>query len=138
MPEQHGGSYASPFDHSTDPEEPPRGAVLAYQRLGHGGATLDYVSFRAGDGRWYTTGKNSAQGVDWQTLWAAVRMHASGPVMYATAWQPLEVHYPPLPPSTPNAFAPLSPTYRDEYSVRRGGPLASAETGDAGPIGGAL
>lgn len=89
MTEQQGGPFASPFDHASEPEEPPRGSVLAYQRLGHGGAVLDYVSLRAGDGRWYTTGRNPAQGVDWRDLWAAVRHQAAGPIRYATAWAEL-------------------------------------------------
>lgn len=91
MTEQQGGSYSSPFDHSTTPTEPPRGAVLAYQRLGRDGVVLDYVSFRAGDGRWYTTGRNAQQGVAWDALLAALRHQAYGSVHYATSWAELDV-----------------------------------------------
>lgn len=49
-PKAPSASYAIPFDLTTEPDEPPRGAVLAYQRLGYSGVTLDFVSLRAGDG----------------------------------------------------------------------------------------
>jgi len=81
--------YASPFDHTAEPEEPPRGTVLAYQRVGRNGLLLDYLSFRAGDGKWYTTGKMSLQGVTWRDLLGALRTAAVGPIRYATGWAEL-------------------------------------------------
>jgi hypothetical protein len=107
MTEQQGGSYASPFNHETEPEEPPRGSVLAYQRLGNAGRMLDYVSFRAGDGKWYTTGKLAVQGVPWSVFWDAVRVHAVGPIHYATAWAKLDL--PTLDPTSELRNALLSP-----------------------------
>jgi len=86
---------ASPFERH-EPDEPARGTVLAYQRVGHSGAVLDYVSVRAGDGRWYTTGGAAKQGVDWAELWSAVRQWAAGPVRYPTAWAELDAPRPAL------------------------------------------
>lgn len=83
--------FANPFDHSGVPDEPPRGAVIAYQYEGVSGVTLDYVSFRAGDGLWYTTGRTTRQGVKWGDLFALVSGRALGPIKYATAWATLTV-----------------------------------------------
>lgn len=69
------------------PPEPPVGAVLAYRRYLDGRA-YDYVSLRAGDGLWYTTGGTTAQGVTWPALWAAVEL--CGSAFVATAWAVLE------------------------------------------------
>jgi hypothetical protein len=84
-------SYAIPFDLATKLDEPPRGAVLAYQSLGYSGVHLDFVSVRAGNGLWYTTGgKSASQGLKWSDLWASIRRHAVGAVRYATAWAELD------------------------------------------------
>jgi len=124
MTEQNSGSFANPFSHEAEPEEPPRGSVLAYQRLGRAGRMLDYVSFRAGDGKWYTTGKLAAQGVDWATFWEAVRMHAAGPIMYATEWQPLNMpSRPAIPPGTTDAVLSQNPvSWPDVTSAIHRGP----------------
>jgi hypothetical protein len=97
--------FASPFDFEEIPDEPPRGTVLAYQitfypslsdqRLKKGPVkTYDYVSFRAGNGEWYTTGRmgRDAGPENWNEFWN--RLHSRGVVgeiRYATAWGLLEV-----------------------------------------------
>lgn len=99
---------ANPFDHANEPEEPERGTVLAYQRLGHSGVTLDYLSFRAGDGLWYTTGEKARQGVKWGDLWAAVRSTSVGPVRYATAWAELQFERRALPGGVTSVTEPFA------------------------------
>lgn len=94
MTEQHGGSFASPFEHASEPEQPPKGSVIAYQRMAASGVILDYVSFRAGDGHWYTTGEGPRQRVSWSTLWVAIRTNAYGAVRYATAWAEMDLPRP--------------------------------------------
>lgn len=59
--------------------EPPIYTVVAF-RVQHGGRTYDYAAVRAGDGRWYATGAQTMQGVDWGTLVGAVRPKLVGPL----------------------------------------------------------
>jgi hypothetical protein len=74
------------------PAEPPVGTVLAYQRRlrGRDGGperSYHYASIRAGDGLWYTTGREARQGVHWHAL---VEVLATvGDVYAATGWAPL-------------------------------------------------
>lgn len=75
----------NPFER-TYPEEPPISTVLAYQREGRSGVTLDYISFRANDGRWYTTGGGAKQGVSWSELWAMLRTLETS-VWVAASWK---------------------------------------------------
>lgn len=91
-------NYSSPFDHESMPDEPTKGTVLAYQITflptrndGYKGATYDYVSFRAGNGQWYTTGSRRVEmGESWDELWARItRRGELGKVKYATAWAEL-------------------------------------------------
>jgi hypothetical protein len=70
------------------PAEPAVGTVLAYVR-DVGDRTYTYASLRAGDGRWYTTGGASRQGVDWPTLSRALHDPSVRYVSMATAWQPM-------------------------------------------------
>jgi hypothetical protein len=72
------------------PDEPPVGTVLAYQRRlpgCDGERSYHYASIRAGDGRWYTTGSNARQGVDWHTLREV--LSDVGTVYAAASWVPL-------------------------------------------------
>lgn len=60
------------FDQQTLPPEPPVGTVLVYVvQLGQ--REYHYASLRAGDGRWYTTGSSTQQGVNWAALVRALR-----------------------------------------------------------------
>ena len=81
---------ASAFQHPPDVAEPPIGTVIAYQMTGTGGVKLDYVTFRAGDGKWYTTGKLALQGASWNNVRRFLRS-ADGVVRYATGWAALNV-----------------------------------------------
>jgi hypothetical protein len=137
--EQHqGSSYASPFDHASEPEEPPRGTVLAFQRLGHNGLALDYVSVRAGDGLWYTTGKLALQASTWRNLLAALRGEAVGPIRYATAWAELEVPRSAVSARSVGSIDPARVATQVGGIRRADLILDQAEQRDAGPYGGAL
>jgi hypothetical protein len=68
-------SYGSPVPHN----EPPIFTVISF-RVGMSGRVYDYAAVRAGDGKWYATGGETKQGVDWQTLVRAVRPRLVGPV----------------------------------------------------------
>mgnify|MGYP000246811518 CR=1 FL=1 len=61
--------------------EPPIYTVLGF-RINHGGRVYDYdyAAVRAGDGKWYLTGGETMQGVDWQTMARAIRPKVVGPV----------------------------------------------------------
>lgn len=80
---------ASPFDHSHVVEEPAVGTVLTYQRRVPGGRVLDYVTFRAGNGLWYTTGGQTGQGVRWHEMVEALRAGGVEVMHAATAWAPM-------------------------------------------------
>lgn len=74
--------------------EPEVGTVLVYKVEHEIGSTTTrtyyYASIRAGDGRWYTTGRTAEQGVDWVTLYDALR--ASGAQVWtATGWSVFEL-----------------------------------------------
>lgn len=67
------------------PNEPPVGTVIGYvvqleQRDYH------YASLRAGDGRWYTTGSSTQQGVSWAALVRALRAKQAR-VSINTGWR---------------------------------------------------
>lgn len=98
--------FSNPFEHETMPDEPPKGTVLAYQITfgtlvaGERGAkTYDYVSFHAGDGKWYTTGNKIISGPEsWQEFWAnCTRRGTLGVMKYATAWTELSTGVAPDP-----------------------------------------
>lgn len=97
------GESANPFDHDAIPGEPPRGTVLAYQitffpaatrvlekdeRRRVTGTTYDYVSFRAGNGSWYTTGKRACEEPEtWDDFWS--RLNSRGyvsEIKFASSW----------------------------------------------------
>lgn len=82
---------ANPFDHSTNVPEPPLGTVLAWQVNTVEGTLLDYVSFRAGNGRWYTTGVKEHNARHWESMLTHLRLYAHGPVRYVTAWNELVI-----------------------------------------------
>lgn len=103
-------TFANPFNHADMPDEPPRGAVIAYQlsftpprSTGFSTALYDYVSFRAGDGRWYTTGKRgNVSGETWDDLFNRIQRKLVGPIKYVTAWDLLhEAYQPPLATARP-------------------------------------
>lgn len=94
---------ANPFDHDSQPDEPAKGTVLAYQRAGAGGRVLDYVSFRAGDGKWYTTGRTGQNGVTWTRFWESLMTHRVLSLKIATAWSDLSL------PSYPIEFFVVRP-----------------------------
>lgn len=68
-------SFGAPVPHN----EPPIYTVISF-RVGMRGKTYDYAAVRAGDGKWYPTGGETKQGVDWHTLVRAVRPRLVGPV----------------------------------------------------------
>lgn len=80
---------ANPFAVPGYPEEPPLGTVLAYQRRALSGKILDYVSFRASDGKWYTTGKLGSNGVSWSSVWDWLVSEKTIAVKFATDWAEL-------------------------------------------------
>lgn len=88
QPSETWSGVAPAFQHAPDVKEPPVGTVIAYQTTGWGDVILDYVTFRAGNGRWYTTGRHVAQGTTWEDVRRALRA-ANGPARYATAWAEL-------------------------------------------------
>lgn len=61
--------------------EPPIYTVISF-RVRHpgGGRVYDYAAIRAGDGKWYPTGGETRQGVDWPTLVRAIRARLVGPI----------------------------------------------------------
>lgn len=64
------------------PPEPPIGTVVSFHvRHRPGTNPYSYAAIRAGDGKWYTTGRGTAQGVDWSTFANAVRERLAGPLM---------------------------------------------------------
>lgn len=65
--------------------EPPVGSVIAY-RVKLGGRDYDYVSLRAGNGLWYTTG-NTAQGATWPKLIGALRSQGVERYSVAVEWE---------------------------------------------------
>lgn len=90
--------FTNPFNHDGMPDEPPRGTVIAYQltfpmgsgRAVRAGMMYDYVSFRARDGKWYTTGKRAAiSGETWDDLFPRIQRSLAGPVKYVTEWSDL-------------------------------------------------
>lgn len=90
--------FTNPFNYDGMPDEPPRGAVIAYQltfpmgsgRAVRAGMIYDYVSFRARDGKWYTTGKRAAiSGETWDDLFPRIQRSLAGPVKYVTEWSDL-------------------------------------------------
>jgi hypothetical protein len=103
MPDRdHGTQKPNPFEGQTPsqpapfvtavPAEPPVGTVLAYQRRlpGRDGGperAYHYASIRAGDGLWYTTGREARQGVNWHALVGVLA--TAGDVYAATGWAPL-------------------------------------------------
>lgn len=60
--------------------EPPIGSVIHY-RLNLGGKLFTYVSLRAENGLWYTTGGGTKQNATWEELAAGIQGALSGPVM---------------------------------------------------------
>lgn len=60
---------------------PPIYTVISF-RVRHpgGGRVYDYAAIRAGDGKWYPTGGETRQGVDWPTLVRAIRARLVGPI----------------------------------------------------------
>lgn len=67
------------------PPEPAVGTVLAYV-VHIGRRAYHYASLRAGDGRWYTTGTSTQQGVNWATLVGALRAKGAR-VSINSGWQ---------------------------------------------------
>lgn len=51
---------------------------------GVGHRDYDYAGLRAGDGKWYLTGGETRQGVDWATLLDSVRPVLQGPIVIMT------------------------------------------------------
>lgn len=142
MSEQQ-GSYQSPFRVEPPPDEPGDGAVIAYQRIGNGGDLLTYVSVKVA-GKWYTTGKLAIQGASWSAVLAALKGSAVGKVRIATAWSDLDVPTTGASAEAAVDYSSTTPHVRGSNAVTRSirewtgdSILASAEYGDAGPIGGA-
>lgn len=81
----------NPFDHSTNVNEPPLGTVLAWQKRTVDGTLLDYVSFRAGNGNWYTTGVKEQNTRHWESMLTHLRLYAHGPVRFALSWNELTI-----------------------------------------------
>lgn len=67
-------------------EEPPVGSVIAY-RVKLGGRDYDYVSLRAGNGLWYSTGSGTPQGVRWDALSNAMRHQGVERYSVVTEWR---------------------------------------------------
>lgn len=68
-------SLGAPVPHG----EPPIYTVVSF-RINHGGRVYDYAAVRAGDGKWYATGGETKQGVDWATLVRSARPRLVGPI----------------------------------------------------------
>jgi len=66
--------------------EPPVGSVIAY-RVKLGGRDYDYVSLRAGNGLWYSTGSGTPQGVDWDALSNAMKYQGVERYSVAVEWE---------------------------------------------------
>lgn len=63
--------------------EPPIFSVIKF-RIRHqpgSGQYYDYAAIHAGDGKWYTTGAQTMQGVSWETLCHAIKPKLVGPVV---------------------------------------------------------
>lgn len=82
---------ANPFDHSSNLNEPPVGTVIAWQKRAPDGTVLDYVSFRAGNNRWYTTGVRESSFRSWDAMLTQLRMYSDESAQYATAWAKFSV-----------------------------------------------
>jgi len=64
------------------PPEPPIFTALAFN-IKHAGGASDYYTYaaiRAGDGKWYITGGETKQGVDWVTFCDGVRDRLASPL----------------------------------------------------------
>lgn len=66
------------FSGVVEPPEPPIGTVIRYA-IDHGGKLYTYVSLRAENGLWYTTG-GANQNATWAQLFAALKEQLRGPV----------------------------------------------------------
>lgn len=61
--------------------EPGVGTVVRFRvKHDNSGRYYDYAAIRAGDGKWYITGGETKQGVDWGTLIDAVQPLIEGPL----------------------------------------------------------
>jgi hypothetical protein len=66
--------------------EPPVGSAIAYRvRLGE--RNYDYVSVRAGNGLWYTTGGKVMQAARWDVLTGALREKGVEHYSVAVQWE---------------------------------------------------
>jgi hypothetical protein len=77
---------ATPITYGRVPGEPSPGSVVQF-KIRHGQKLYDYAAIRAGDLRWYITGGETKQGVDWHTLCEAIKPKMVGPMWVLTGRQ---------------------------------------------------